>query len=282
MVIASLVLLTACEESIDQNSGITDPVRDPSKTPTGVTTGDLIDNRGTSVVVGGSVSGDGGSAILDNGILLHTNANFTLDSANLIVAPATSTSAGSFQATATGMKKSTAYYYQAYSYNANGITLGDKKSLITSNVTFTPYKTSFNPAVPAEIADWIFDKYTGFDESGLDLVWFSDAVNTTDISCYRDDEDITLVSPQLRIANEADILGFYFYAGGYSSPQTKVKVYITEDPNILVDPVKDWTFSTTHSRTEIAMSPYYDKSVYIVIVLEEGDLILYNFSVAPK
>jgi hypothetical protein len=281
-VIACVGLLTACEESIDRNSGITDPVRDPSKAPTGVSTGNILDDRGTSIDISGSVSGDGGSAILDNGFLLHTDANFTIESANLIVGSSTTTSTGSFEATVGGLKNGTLYYYQAYSYNANGIALGDKKSLTTSKAIPTPYTSSFNPDVPAEIAGWVFDKYTGFDESGLDLVWFSSAISTSDLSCYSEDEPITLVSPLFRISGQADILGFYFYACGYGSPETKVKVYITEDLNNYGEPVKDWTFTEIHTRTEIPMEAYFEKNVYVVIVIEEGDLILYNFSVAPK
>jgi hypothetical protein len=277
----AVCVFTACEQDIEKNSGITDPVQDPSKVPTGVVTGDLIDNLGTSVIVASSVSGDGGSVLLDNGVIVDTVNNLTLATKSVIIAAADTALTGNFEVTVTGLKKSTAYYYRAYSYNADGITYGDIKSFTTLNVTFSPYKSDFAPYTPA-VDDWIFDKYTGYDPDGVDVVWFSEDIGTTCVASYWDGEDITLTSPLIRIANPADTLGFYFYAGGYGSPTTKVKVYITEDLSDYGTPVKDWTFpGGTNSRTAIPLEAYFGKSIYVVIVIEAGDFILYRFSIAP-
>ncbi|MDR2026501.1 MAG: hypothetical protein LBQ01_02960 [Prevotellaceae bacterium] len=277
----AVCMFAACEQDIEKNSGITEPVQDPSKTPTGVVTGDLIDNLGTSVIVASSVSGDGGSALLDNGVIVSSSSEFTLATKDVTVATADTARTGSFEVRVTGLSKNAAYYYRAYSYNANGITYGDIKSFTTLSVVFSPYKSDFAPGTPA-VADWVFDKYTGYDPEGVDLVWFSTDIGTTSVASYRDEEDITLTSPLIRVANSADTLGFYFYAGAYGSPETKVKVYITEDLSDYGAPVKNWTLpGGTHSRTAIPLKDYYEKSIYAVIVIEAGDFILYRFSIAP-
>ncbi|MDR1723608.1 MAG: hypothetical protein LBR84_06700 [Tannerella sp.] len=281
-VFAALCLFSACEESIIKNSGITDPEIDPSKTPTGVTTGEVIDNLGASVVLSGSVSGDGGSSILDNGFILHTSSNFTLDSANLVVGSATNPAVGSFEATVTGLIINTTYYYRAFSYNINGITLGEVKSLLTAGGLPTPYSTKFDPSKPTDIQGWVFDKYTGFDPEGLDPVWFNEDVGETCVSSYWMGEDLTLISPCFYITNESDVLKFNVFIGGYGSTATKVKVYITEDLDNYGAPLKNWEISGyTYGPISINMASYYKKNVYIIYVIEAGDFILYNFSIAP-
>jgi hypothetical protein len=132
------------------------------------------------------------------------------------------------------------------------------------------------------VNEWVFDKYTGYDPEGEDLVWFGEDIGTTCVSSYCDGEDLTLISPLIRITNPADTLGFYFYAGGYGSPQTQVKVYITEDLSNYGAPVKDWSLNAgTNSRTATPLADYFEKSIYVVIVIEAGDFILYRFSIAP-
>jgi hypothetical protein len=273
-------VFTACEQEIEKNGGTTDYVQDPSKTPTGVVTGDLIENLGTSIIVGSSVSSDGGSPLLDNGVIVSSENDFTLASQNIIIKSADTAIAGKFEVTVTGLNKSTAYYYRAYSYNANGIAYGDIKSFTTLNVTFSPYTSDFAPHTAA-VTDWIFDKYTGYNPDGVDLVWFTDILGTTSVASYWEGEDITLTSPLIRIANSADTLSFYFYTGGYSVSTTKAKVYITEDLSDYGTPVKDWTLPPGPARTAIPLDAYFEKSIYVVIVIEAGDFILYRFSIAP-
>ena len=83
-------------------------------------------------------------------------------------------------------------------------------------------------------------------------------------------------------AQETNELSFNLYGGGYGSPVTKVKVYITEDIENFGEPVKDWTFTTsTSGKTTAPMGPYYGKSVYVVFVVEAGDFIFWNFAIAP-
>jgi hypothetical protein len=246
----------------------------------GITTGVLLDNLGTSVVLASSVNNDGGGKLLENGIMLSTSNNFS-NSSNVIYGTADAAVVGDFSVKIAGLQKSTEYYYRAYSLNINGVSYGEIKSFTTSNVTFSPYITSFRPNVAADIADWVFDKYTGFDESGEDLIWFSSAAWATEVSCYWDGEDLKIVSPLIRVAKDTDILSFNFYTGGYGSPVTKVKVYITEDLDNLGTPVKDWSLGGGRASTAIPLASYVDKSIYVVIVVEAGDFIFTNFAIAP-
>ena len=273
----ALCLLSACEIEMQQNSApLGDP--DPSKIPTGVATGNVIDNLGTSAAISGAVASDGGSRLLDNGIAVDTVNNFKT---GIYFGAADTAVTGEFSVVVRGLQKNKQYFYRAYSLNANGAAYGEIKSFTTANVTFSPYRTKFDPTKPADIADWVFDQYTGFDESGQDLVWFSEDIGETSVACYHDGEDLTIVSPLVRIASAADVLSFKFYAGGYGSPETKVKVYITEDRNNLGTPVKDWTLSGGPAQTAIPLASYFEQSIYVVIVVESGDFIFYDFAIAP-
>jgi hypothetical protein len=273
--------LSACEESIPERN-VNINTGDPSKAPAGVTTGDVLDNLGTSAIFAASVSSDGGDGLLENGIIVSLNDNFTAASAGVIIGSNTATpTVGNFQMTVGGLNKSTNYYYRAYSFNLNGITYGDIKSFETANVTFSPYKTAFDPSKLADIADWVFDKYTGFDPEGVDLVWFNTDVGTTCVSCYWDDEDITIISPLIRIANPADVLSFRAYFGAYGSPLTNVKVYVTEDPDNLGEPIRSYSYAVANGTITIPMESYYGQSIYVIFVIESGDFIFWNFAIAP-
>lgn len=272
-------MFAACEQEIDKNSGTTDYVQDPSKIPSGVVTGDLIDISTTSVIVEYSVSSDGGSLLLQNGVIVDTVRDFTLATKSIIIAAADTALTGNFEITVRGLSPNTTYYYKAYSYNANGIVYGDVKSFTTLIPPWS-YISNFAPNTAA-VDGWIFDKYTGYDPDGVDLVWFSEEIGTTSVASYRDDEDITLVSPSIIVTNAADTLAFYFYAGGYGSPETNVKVYITEDLSDYGTPVKNWSLQRGSGRTAIPLADYFEKSIYVVIVIESGDFILYRFSIAP-
>jgi hypothetical protein len=276
-----LLAIVSCSEDELVKSDY-DYVSDPNAVPSGVTTGDVIDNLGTGAVITLSVNSDGGSKLLDNGIMLSITNDFSIEkTGNTVFGSATNPSTGNFEIRINNLSKNTTYYYRAYALNANGAAYGEVKSFTTANVTFTPYQTAFDPSQPADITDWIFDRYTGFDPDGVDLVWFSTDIGSTSVACYWDGEDLTLVSPLLRIANAADVLSFQFYSGGYGSPETKVKVFIAENLDNLGTPVKDWTLGSGAARTSIPMESYFEKSVYIVIRIESGDFILYNFAVKP-
>ena len=254
---------------------------DPSMVPTGVITGSVIDNLGTSAVFSVTVGGNTGGVLLDNGIIVSTANDFTISTPGIFIGSAKEAVTGESEAKVEGLSKSTPYNYRAFSYNTNGVTYGEIKSFETSNFTVSPYKTQFRSDVPSDIADWVFDEYTGFDESGEDWVWFNDDVDETCVSAYNVGWDLTLISPLIKINNKLDTLSFNFLTGGYGSPQTVVKVYITEDLDDYGAPVKNWTFDTIKASTKIGMEAYFEKAVYVVIVIEEGDFILWDFAIAP-
>lgn len=277
--LASCMLLASCEQEIERNSG-SDSVPGLSNVPSGVVTGDLTENLGMSVTISVTVGGDGGSRLLDNGVIVCPRDSFTLASTGIMIVSADTAVTGSFTVTVTGLSKNTAYYCRAYSLNANGIAYGDIRPFTTIDIIFSPYTSDFAPHTAA-VDGWVFDRYTGYDPDGVDPVWFSLDIGTTSVASFCESEAITLVSPAVRIASPADTLSFYFYAGAYGSPQTRVKVYVTENLNDYGDPVKDWTLTSGGGRTAIPLDGYTDKTVYAVIVIEEGDFILYRFSIAP-
>jgi hypothetical protein len=279
--LSAIVLFAACEKEIEKNSGITDYVQDPSKAPSGVVTGDLLDTMVTSITVSFSVSNDGGSPLLENGVIVGLSPDFTLATKGVIIQAADTARVGDFTVTVTGLTKDTPYYYKAYSYNVDGITYGDVKSCKTKNLPFS-YTSDFKPETAA-VDGWVFDKYTGYGTPDVDLVWLNSAIGTTSVSSYWEGEDLTLISPLITVNNSADTLGFHFFAGGYGSPQTQVKVYITEDLSNYGAPVKDWSMDgfVEAAHTAIPMEDYFEKSIYVVIVIEAGDFFLYRFSVAP-
>ena len=283
-------LFAACEQEFEKNSGVTDPEIDPSKAPSGVITGDILNNLGTSAILSASVSNDNGSVLLDNGVIASTESDFTLLTKGVVTAAASTVETGNFEVRLNGLTKNTTYYYKAYSYNASGIAYGEVKSFQTANVTFTPYSTQFDPEIPSDIAEWVLDEFTGFDESGMDPVWFFNPADAgapaawgKSIAVYNGgepDETYTISSPQFMIA-ENDELSFSFYIGLFgAAPTAKIKVYITEDLNDLGTPVKDWDLPDG-GNTNISMAPYANKLVYVVWVVEQGDVFFYNFSIKP-
>jgi hypothetical protein len=272
--------LLSCEE---ESAGKLEP-GDPTLIPTGVVTGNVIDNLGTSAIISLTVGSDGGGFLLSNGIIASTASNLTIETPGVVIGAdaAKVATTGELQVTVSGLTKSTIYYFRAFSYNSNGIAYGDIKSFETSNVTFTPYRTQFRPNVAADIADWVFDKYTGFDESGADLVWFDSQIGTTSAACYWDGDDLTVISPLIRVANEADTLRFTGYFGAFGSPEITVKLYITEDLENYGEPARTYNFTTyTAGGVRVPMAAYLGRSIYVIFVVERGDFILANFSIAP-
>ena len=287
-IIAAIIAFSSCVQEIEKNSGVTDPVIDPAKTPTGVVTGDVVKNLGNSATFAVTVGGDNGSELKDVGVILSKNAvDFTLTTPDVLFSSGTTPQIGENEVTVRALSIGTDYYYRAYSMNANGISYGEIKSFTTLAVFFTPYTTDFSDK-PGARDYWTLDEFTGYGDD--DYVWW---FNPTDagapaswgqsIAAYSEgtpDEIFKIISPQISIAAN-DTLGFYFYVGLFGGPSpTKIKVYITEDLDNLGTPVKDWSFAATNSRTAIPMDAYVNKMVYVVWVIEQGDVFFYHFSIA--
>ncbi len=284
------VMLSACEQEIAKNSGITDPVLDPSKKPTGVVTGDVLTNKGNSASF--SLTVGGGESITDVGVVLVPNdtiekyqlKDWDISTKGAIFSQKINPQAGESQVEVKALSIGTEYNYRAYSMNANGITYGEIKEFTTLAVFFTPYITDFSDS-PGARDYWYLDGLTGTGED--DLVWWFDPTEAgapaswgQSIAAYHDGAPLTIHSPQISIS-ENDTLSFQFYIGLFTGEATaKIKVYITEDLDNLGSPVKDWTLAAG-GRTAIPLAEYVNKMVYVVWIVEQGNVFFYHFAIAP-
>lgn len=100
-----------------------------STAPTGVTTGTAGSITATSAIVSGNnVTGDGGGAITERGVVYGTSANPTTADNKKVESGTT----GSFNATLTGLNSSTTYYARAFATNSVGTTYGSDVSFTTN------------------------------------------------------------------------------------------------------------------------------------------------------
>jgi putative cell wall-binding protein len=89
----------------------------------------------TTAVVGGTVAGDGGEAIIERGIIYSTEANPEIGKAGVIKAIDTESSFGYFDLELTGLIPLTKYYVRAYATNSLGTTYGNEVEFTTENST---------------------------------------------------------------------------------------------------------------------------------------------------
>lgn len=94
--------------------------------PTVITT-PISEITGTTAVVGGTVTADGGETIISRGICWNTSPNPT--TANNILA--NGLGLGQFSATLTALQNGTTYYVRAYATNINGTSYGEQVVFIT-------------------------------------------------------------------------------------------------------------------------------------------------------
>ena len=129
------VFFSACsiepfEGTIPDPNAPVDPV-DPALLPTLITT-NYSNLTGASATSGGTVTTDGGSAIVARGVVWNTSENPTI--ANSKTTDGTGT--GNFTSAITGLTAGTTYYVRAYATNSSGTGYG-------TQITFT---TTANPA----------------------------------------------------------------------------------------------------------------------------------------
>lgn len=100
----------------------------PSTAPTGVTTGTAGSISAVGAIISGNnITGDGGAAITERGVVYGTSANPTLSNSKQVVAGTT----GTFSATLGGLSNSTTYYVRAYATNSVGTTYGSQIDFTT-------------------------------------------------------------------------------------------------------------------------------------------------------
>ncbi|WP_300564939.1 hypothetical protein [Flavobacterium sp.] len=129
------VFFSACsiepfEGTIPDPNAPVDPV-DPALLPTLITT-NYSNLTGASATSGGTVTTDGGSAIVARGVVWNTSENPTIANSKTTDGSGT----GNFTSSITGLTAGTTYYVRAYATNSSGTGYG-------TQITFT---TTANPA----------------------------------------------------------------------------------------------------------------------------------------
>lgn len=136
--------LQGCKKT-GEDSGITVNAVAPS-----VTTAAATNINGTSATIGGNVTNDGGSIVMESGIVYGT-------------APGVDTSknkmpwyaiSGPFSVNLQNLSLLTTYYYKAYAINEKGITYGEEKSFF---VPVDGYSSSSQVATANLVGYWAFD-----------------------------------------------------------------------------------------------------------------------------
>jgi hypothetical protein len=129
-VIISIIVVISCSKS-DNNTTQTPPPVTASLAS--VTTSVASSIGQTSATSGGTVNGDGGSAITARGICWATTQNPTTDNSKTTETGTT----GAFSSTISGITGNTLYYVRAYAINSAGTAYGAQISFTTTNIPAT-------------------------------------------------------------------------------------------------------------------------------------------------
>lgn len=135
---------TGCKKT-GADSGITVSTVAPS-----VTTANATNINGTSATIGGNVTNDGGSIVMESGIAYSTSPGVDT-SKNKMAKYAVS---GPFSVNLQNLSLLTTYYYKAYAINEKGITYGEEKSFF---VPVNGYSTSSQVGSANLVGYWAFD-----------------------------------------------------------------------------------------------------------------------------
>ncbi|MGV3530431.1 MAG: LamG-like jellyroll fold domain-containing protein [Flavisolibacter sp.] len=119
-----------------------------------VTTSDAVGINGTTATISGNVSSDGGSMVMEAGILYSEAPG--VDSSDSKVR--NYTISGPFTVTVRDLTLLKTYYYRAYAINSSGISYGEEKSFL---VPVSGYSASSQVASANLVGYWGFnDSYT--------------------------------------------------------------------------------------------------------------------------
>lgn len=136
-----------------------------------ITTTDATNINGTNASVGGNVTTDGGSMIMETGIVYSTSPNVDTTKTRI----RNYTIGGNYTIGLTNLSLLTTYYYKAYAINEKGITYGAEKSFF---VPIAGYSASSQVAAANLVAYWAFNG--GYIDSVSKVV--GTAVNATGVS----------------------------------------------------------------------------------------------------
>lgn len=136
--------ITSCEKT-GEGSGITVTPAAPA-----ITTADATNITGTNATVGGNITGDGGSIVMESGIVYSTTPNVDTSKTRI----KNYTIGGNYTVPLNNLTLLTRYYYRAYAINEKGITYGAEKSFF---VPVAGYSTSSQVAAANLVAHWAFN-----------------------------------------------------------------------------------------------------------------------------
>ncbi len=289
MLASTLLLASGCYESP------TEPNPDVEGNLPIVTTDSLVDNLGLMAVFSGTVVSDGGNkAMRDNGFVVSKGSIPSLQSPDALVGGMVAPKEGRYEVTVSGLETSTKYYYRAFAQNGKGVSYGEVGSFTTlqSALFRTPYATDFSPEKPVYTrGGWVLDKYKGTEDSGQDTLWYYDfekewgvANAGWSIAAKYHGEPLKIISPLIGVAT-GDTLQFTFVPRLFGATTMKVKLYITNNVDSLGDPLTTFdqvgypSNRTMYGHYE-ELSDYEGQEVYVVLVMEEGDWVLFHFAVA--
>ena len=107
--------------------------------PPSIITSDITDISGTSAIVEGNVTNDGGVNITEFGIVYGTSQNPTINDNNKVIGEG---KMDAFACTLTNLQENTAYYARAYAINEIGVGYGEDKSFTTKEIILPTVITS--------------------------------------------------------------------------------------------------------------------------------------------
>ena len=93
-----------------------------------ITTLSLSELKTTSLISGGNITSDGGSAVTVRGLCWSTSANPTLTNSHT----SDGSGSGTFSSRLTGLTQNTLYYLRAYATNSSGTAYGQQTNIVTS------------------------------------------------------------------------------------------------------------------------------------------------------
>lgn len=149
----SIFILTAATISLGilscKKTGSNSGIKVNSAVPV-VTTIDSTNINGTTASLGGNITNDGGSVVMEAGIVYSTTPN--VDTSKNKVP--NYTVSGKFWVNIQNLSLLTKYYYRAYAINGKGITYGEEKSFF---VSINGYSSSSQVAAANLVGYWAFN-----------------------------------------------------------------------------------------------------------------------------
>ncbi len=131
-----------------------------------LTTKDVVLQSATTALSGGIIVSDGGSSILQKGVVWSTSSNPTIS--NYIGITYNGSGSADYNSNMTGLAFNTRYYVRAYAQNSIGTAYGNEISFTTANsVTFTVVNPSNSPISGALVNLAGEEKYTDANGSAI-------------------------------------------------------------------------------------------------------------------